>query len=124
LLSQLSAAAPAGAVLVLVGSFAPPHRSHVAVADAAIRRLVTQGEPVRALLVVPNRDSYVQVKIGDRYGRLSLQNRVAMLGHLFSASDYPVIIDDVSGTTGDDSTITDASVHSLQSQLGTDPRDV
>jgi nicotinic acid mononucleotide adenylyltransferase len=124
-LSQMQFIAPPdGAVIVLVGSFAPPHRSHVAVAEAAARLLSARDERVGAAVFVPNRDSYVGVKVGDRHGRLRLQKRVDLLRRVLSQSALPVIIDDVSATTGDNLTITDASVHSLKSHLGVDPGDV
>lgn len=72
LLSQATLNVAEGAVLVLVGSFAPPHRSDVPVAEAAMRMLAAHREAVRALVVVPNRDSYVQIKIGDTRSRLDL----------------------------------------------------
>ncbi len=56
-----------GAILVMVGSYAPAHEGHVAAMTAALAAIESSGEKVACLMYVPNGDSYVSFKLHDAH---------------------------------------------------------
>lgn len=88
-----------GAVLILVGSYAPAHIGHVAAMTSAKTALESSGEKVAAVIYVPNGDAYVSMKVNDTRGVWSFERRIKILLGLVPGASVPVFVDDISGSS-------------------------
>ena len=89
-----------GAILIMVGSFAPPHVGHIAAMTAAYSALEALGQKIAGMVYVPNTDSYVSVKVEDTRGIWRFSRRVNLLLEVLAESPVPTFVDDISGSSG------------------------
>lgn len=110
-----------GPVLLMVGSFAPPHRGHVAGMAAARRALEADGEAVAGVAYTANSDSYVSTKVDNSTGLWDFDKRVGRFFGLLPSLDIPTFVDDISGSKPPTLTITETAVGNLAARLQIEP---
>lgn len=104
--------------LVMVGSFAPVHEGHLDAMQSAERALSDNGEKVRASIFTPNSDSYVSIKLNDSKGTWNFQRRVDEFSKLRSSTQGDSYIDDVTGSTPPERSISEHAIENISAHLG------
>lgn len=107
-----------GSTLVMVGSFAPVHYGHLDVMKSAERAVNNHVGRVNAAVFAPNSDSYVSIKLNDTLGEWSFDRRIAEFGAIRSTLDAPMFVDDISGLTPPEKSISEEVIKTVSQRLG------
>lgn len=107
-----------GSTLVMVGSFAPVHYGHLDVMKSAERAVSDRIGPVNAAVFAPNSDSYVSIKLSDTLGEWSFDRRITEFDAIRSNLDTPVFVDDLTGLTPPERSISDEVIQTVSQRLG------
>lgn len=109
---------PSSVGLIVVGSFAPVHEGHFDAMRSAERALQARDWEVSANVFSPNSDSYVRQKLQDSEGIWSFGRRVNGFIGSYCGTTSPSFVDDISGSTPPERSISEAAVTSTSRQLG------
>lgn len=107
-----------GSALLMVGSFAPVHAGHFDAMYAAEQALTGEGEGVVSSVFAPNSDSYVSFKVNDTCGRYSFERRVAEFLKMRSPLDSPTYVDDITGQSPPERSISEEVIDTVSRTLG------
>lgn len=104
--------------LIMVGSYAPVHEGHFDAMRSAERKLAFQGDDVAGNIFAPNSDSYVLKKLQDDDGVWNFSRRVNEFITRDSGTLSRSYVDDVTGNTPPERTISEEVISTVSDQLG------
>lgn len=107
-----------GVGLVMVGSFAPVHEGHLDAMQSAEEAMLLSGENVLASTFTPNSDSYVSIKLNDLDGAWNFDRRVKEFSRLKSTTERSAYVDDVTGRTPPERSISEHAIENISNRLG------
>jgi len=105
--------------LIMVGSFAPLHPGQIDAMESAERVLLSIGDSAAGAVFAPNSDSYVSVKLNDTDGKWSFDRRVSHFLGKDAKLATPVYVDDITGKTPPERSISEEVIDTVSKQLGT-----
>lgn len=104
--------------LIMVGSFAPLHPGHIDAMESAERVILRLDGSLAGLVYAPNSDSYVSLKLNDKVGEWNFERRVSEFTDKESGLLTPSYVDDVTGISPPERTISEEVISTVSRQLG------
>ncbi len=104
--------------LILVGSYAPVHDGHFDAMRSAERHLLATGSDVAGSVFVPNSDSYVLKKLGNKDSTWSFDRRVSEFLSRDSGTKSLSYVDDITGVIPPEKSINESVMDTVSDKLG------